>query len=41
MRRGGKVSKHLSKKEMAGAGKNYEVSISLPAYSAKVYKVIG
>ncbi len=33
--------KHLSKKEMAGAGKNYQISISLPAYSAKVYKVIG
>lgn len=33
--------KHLSKKEMAEAGKNYQVSVSLPAYSAKIYKVIG
>ena len=31
----------IEEKEMAGAGKNYQISVSLPAYSAKVYKVIG
>ncbi len=31
---------HLSKKEMAGAGKNYEVSVFLPAFTAKIYKLI-
>ncbi|MDY5213015.1 1,4-alpha-glucan branching enzyme [Intestinibacter sp.] len=32
---------HLSKKDLSGAGKNYQVSVSLPAFSAKIYRVIG
>lgn len=32
--------KNLNKYELSGAGKNYEISVTLPAYSAKVYKVI-
>ena len=31
---------HLSKKELAGAGKNYQVSVHLPGFSAKIYRVI-